>query len=296
MIEAPDRLNWPGLELRRQVYEAYHNWPRLLQIQLLALLIFFAGNLGVRLVGITNWFRGLRSAAILDQLLFWLPLIAFLPPLFFLQKGTAWNTIQFVYYFIFIFSFWGAIAWKGFLLRFKRRSIRLVWIVILLAVALPSTLKTMSWFTGQVPTTLLAKEEKEALQVINQDKEKEKIVLTYPYQERVNLTRQVPVPMSDYNSMYVSFFSGKRVYLEDTNTANISGYPWQERLRQEKIFFETKDSGWAKAFLKENRIGWVYLVGGQRLPLAPAELGLKQIWSEAEVRIYRLDDTMSKDD
>ncbi|MDP3888839.1 MAG: hypothetical protein Q8Q24_02230, partial [bacterium] len=102
MIEAPDRLNWSSLELRRQVYALHSNWRNIFLLQAFAFFIFLFGNLGVRFFGFLGFGKKIMKEQI-NQFLLLLMIFAFFPPIFFIQKVVPWNAIQFFYYFIFLF-------------------------------------------------------------------------------------------------------------------------------------------------------------------------------------------------
>lgn len=299
MIEAPDRLNWSSLELRRQVYVQYHDFISLFLLQAFAFLIFLFGNLGTRFLGFLSLVKRLLRGHIMDGFVLLLLIFAFLPPIFFIQKAVHWNSIQFFYYFTFLFSFFAAEGVVLILskLRFSARGgpalgwkiLKIFFLLLVIGAALPSTLKTIYWFNAPTPTTLLVKEEIEALRFLGQNSKPEEITLTYPFHYAVaRAFKEPPVPMTYYNSPYVSFFAGRRVYLEDQNAATLLGYEIDFRLSQEREFFSTRNTSWAKNFLEENKINYLYLVDNQDLNAGKEELGLEEVFNNQKVRIYKV--------
>ena len=104
MVEAPDRLNLVEWKLLEDHYRAHGSWLRVTELKLKEAAIFFGGNLGIRTLGL-----GLILAAFKTKLLtrphaqlLGVVVLGFLAaslfPLFFLQTGTVWNSIQFWYY------------------------------------------------------------------------------------------------------------------------------------------------------------------------------------------------------
>ena len=287
MIEAPDRLNWSSLELRRQIYVAYNDWISLFLLQTMAFFIFLVGNLGTRVIGFITAVKKIFRGLSIDRFLLLIALIAFLPPIFFTQKAVPWNSIQFLYYFIFVFSFFAAETMVLIISKLKFRIFKIIFILLVVACALPSTIKTIYWFTAPVPTTLLDKKEVEALKFLKEKSKIDDILLTYPYGERQAKHFPKPsVPLTYYNSPYVSFFTARRVFLEDQNAAIILSYNLDQRLSEEKEFFSFKDSGLAKKFLEEKNIQFIYLVDDQGSQLQPDKIGLEKIFDNQKVRIY----------
>lgn len=288
MIRAPDRVNWQRLELRWQTYEAYNDIFSLAIIGGVSFLIFLFGNLSARGVGFLVLPKIVKRGSVLDKLLLVSLPISFFPPIFFIQKAVPWNTIQFLYYFTFIFSFLAAWASFKILSFLKHKFLKVAFVLILIGICLPSTIETLYWFNAPVPTTLLAAPEVEALSFLRKKSQKEDILLTYPYGElAIRHFPEPPVPMTYYNSPYVSFFTNRRVFLEDQNAATILGYPLKERLTQEQEFFQTEEVEKARNFLKKEKIAFIYLVDTQDIKADKKALGLEKIFENEKVRIFR---------
>jgi hypothetical protein len=131
-------------------------------------------------------------------------------------------------------------------------------------------------------------EEVKALRFLKLNSKKDEIILTFPFNDYVaKKFKEPPVPMTYYNSPYVSFFTGRRVFLEDQNAAMILGYDLEGRLTQEKRFFETNNLVFAREFLILNKIVYLYLVDDQDLSVDKQALGLKEIFDNQKVRIYQ---------
>lgn len=288
MIEAPDRVNWINWEMRRQFYLFLGEKYKVLAIEAISFLIFLLGNLGSRVVGFLSFKNLLKRKTFLDIFfLFALP-ISFFPPLFFVQKGVAWNTIQFFYYFIFFFCFLGGWAMGEIWKKFSNKLLKIFITLVLIVISLPSAIKTFWWYNSPTPTTILDKKELEGLEFLKNNSAANEIVLTYPYYEgKKKEFLNPPISLTYYNSSYVSFFSDKRVYLEDQNQANILGYPWRERLKKEEEFFTTNQKEKAKNFLEETGIDYIYLVDNQSFVLEK-ELGLIKLFDNGKVRIFKV--------
>jgi len=287
MVEAPDRLNWIGLEMKRQTYLFLGKNFMALLIEILALLIFLIGNLGTKTLGFFSLRKILKENSFLNRFLSVVLPVSFLPPLLFTQKEVAWNTIQFIYYFIFFFSFLAALATAMILEKIAPKWIKLFFIFALIATSLPSAIKTFWWYNSPVPTTILEVKEKEALDFLRKNSSPQGVILTYPYQEKKKGNFGYPIPLTYYNSLYVSFFSDRRTYLEDQNTANILGYPLEERLEKVEKFFMTNEKEVAGNFLQQEGIDYIYLVDDQKIKLE-RDLPITEIFNNGKVRIFKV--------
>jgi len=288
MIEAPDRVNWIGLEMKRQSYLFSGNKLMVLLIEIIALLLFLIGNLGAKALGFFSLRKILKENRFLDKFLIIVLLVSFFPTLFFIQKEVAWNTIQFLYYFIFFFSFLAALSVVAILEKIALKWIRLFFIVVLIVASLPSAIKTFWWYNSPVPTAILEIKEKEALDFLRRSSSSHSVILTYPYQEKKKGNFGYPIPLTYYNSLYVSFFSDRRTYLEDQNTANILGYPLEERLKKVEDFFLTTDKEMADDFLRKEGVDYIYLVDDQKIVLE-GRLPIIGIFNNGKVRIFKVD-------
>lgn len=104
MVEAPDRLNHLQWRFLLDHYLLTNNYPRILILRIIEILIFYIGNLGTRvifflypiwrLVKKKEW----KGQQCFFDFLFILFLFSSSFPLLFLQRGTVWNSIQFWYY------------------------------------------------------------------------------------------------------------------------------------------------------------------------------------------------------
>ncbi len=104
MVEAVDRLNHLKWRFLLDHYLLTNNYPRIIFLRTIEIIIFYIGNLGTRslfflfpiwrLAKIKPW----KKQQQLVDLLFLLFVFSSVFPLLFLQRGTVWNSIQFWYY------------------------------------------------------------------------------------------------------------------------------------------------------------------------------------------------------
>jgi len=293
MVVAPDRLNWIDLEMRRQTFAYYGDFLRVFTLEVFAFFVFLFGNLGMRFIGFIEIGKLLKQKFKIKTFdLFFLicTAISFFIPLFFLQKGVAWNTIQFVQYFLLFFGFLGAISVYN--LTFKRSKwVKLVLISLVVILSIPTVIGNLWAFRLSNAWARVPKEELEPLEFLKKNSQREDVILTHPFNPYVTDARQYQIPMPIYafnGTAYVSYFTSRRTYLSAEGQAEILGYKKEERLNKVRQFFETKDPLQAKKFLKDNNIKYVYLVKlDEHLFFDPKEAGLESIYENSWSKIYK---------
>ncbi|MBC7293107.1 MAG: hypothetical protein H5T84_03175, partial [Thermoleophilia bacterium] len=151
-------LNWVDLELKRQFYLAkggIRSWLRIIQFEGTAFLIFLIGNLGTRTLGFLYLFQNFLNKKIFKQPLLMnlvvSALIAFFIPLFFVQKGVAYNLIQFMQYFLLIFGFFAAISAYNLFSQIKIKFKKILLIVFFVFFSIPTVIGNLYEFYGKNP-------------------------------------------------------------------------------------------------------------------------------------------------
>ena len=279
MMESRDRLYLPSIALARVNSLA----PKPLIIELAGIFIFLIGNLGTRVFGFFDLRRRLKNLTAFDFFLLGGGLVAFSIPLLFVQKGTAWNTIQFFYYFLFFANFYAA----GFFSRLiqSKKSFSRAGLILLVLLTIPTTVSSLKGYLGWPPPASLPKAELEALEYLKQ--QPQGVVLTFPYSSFEKAAyKTTPLPLRVYApTAYVSAFSGKQTFLEETNL-DILGYDWEERKENIFDFFSATDSQEAKEFLAINNIRYIYLVKDAKVNWRKDLVGAKLIFENSRAEIF----------
>ncbi|MBU2592836.1 hypothetical protein KKD61_05300 [Patescibacteria group bacterium] len=211
--------------------------------------------------------------------------ISFLLPTLFVQKGTTWNTIQFFYYFLFLANFYlslfldSVFAKKGFFFK--------ALVFLIFAFGLPTTFSTLKGYLGFPPPAAVPNYELYALDFLKN--QPDGFVLAFPFDSFKKSGLSTPLPLYLYETTaYVSAFSSKPVFLEDEMNLEITGFPWRQRKEDAEKFFSTNDKIWARGFLLNNNIDYIYLVNGQNFRFQLADLGLKMIFNNGQAKIYQV--------
>lgn len=286
MFESFDRLYVPNLALLRYSFAASGSTVPLFLIEAFGLLIFLVGNFGTRIIGVFDVVQKTVKGKLSDFDWFLLAgiIAGIVPPLLFIQKGTAWNTIQFFYYSLFFANFFAAATLAKIS---KAKTVGLVTSGLIVLLTIPTTYSTLKDYLGNPPPSAIPTDEFLGLSLLA--KEPEGVVLTYPFERMDNTGRPTPIPLYIYESTaYVSAYSGKPTYLEDEVNLEITGYNWRaRRLKIKEEFLEAQEDYISKDFLRREGISYIYLVPGQELPYTERQLEVESIFDQAEVRIYR---------
>lgn len=249
------RLNWPQMFSALQTYYSGHIYVKGALAYGLALLIFLIGNLGTRIVFLAS----IRLKTWIDYLFLPVLLLGIGFPMLFVQQGTAWNTIQFFYYSLFIAALYAGTAVRKFPAVFQ---------VLIVLLTLPTAYLALQHYLPARPPAMISVHELSALKFLSQ--QPAGIVYTLPFDKKAAdaAASHPPRPLYLYESTaYVAAFSGHPVWLEDTVNLNITGYDWQSRL----------------SHLPSSGITYYYLTKDSHFP------NTHLIYSNPEIYIYKAD-------
>ena len=292
MMSTPDRLNWPKFAEAMANYKLGGVLLKLIASYSLAFLIFIVGNFGTRLISlfwfIRNGFKIINYQYI-DVLVVVIIVAGIIASTFFIQSGTPWNTIQFMYYSL-VFSGILAGIWLGqYLEKMEKSKLNTTLlhsaVVLVVLFTIPTTVGSL-WFNylPERPPAKISREELEALYFLRD--QHEGVILTQPFDRSKALAAidDPPRPLYLYESgAYVSAFSKKPVYLEDEVNLEITGYEWRSRRRSSEEFFSGKLSD--EAFLKSNSIVYIYLIkNGMDFSI---NKNITKLFENSEVLIYK---------
>lgn len=293
MVVAPDRLNWLDLELRRQTYISEDNLKRVIQLEATAFLIFLFGNLGMRFIGFFTYFKLIFKSIYKEYFnLFFIVVTtaAFLIPVFFLQKGVAWNTIQFNQYFLLLFGFLAAITASQIINVLKLKILKIIVIFLIVLLSVPTQVGLLLQFYTNLPLSKISYESLGALSYLNKNSNQEDIVLTVPFDKYRNPNEYPPKSIHNwYDTGYVSAFSGRRTLLSDEEQVKIMGYKVDDLLVSRTEAFEDPTGDKLKSFANKYSARYFYLESDQQFLKTPKNF--KLIYDKNEVRIYKINET-----
>lgn len=291
MVVATDRLNWLDLELRRQTYMAEHNWKRVIQLEATAFLIFLFGNLGMRFLGFWAILNQLKGNIFKNSFnLFFLSITtaSFFIPVFSLQRGVAWNVIQFNQYFLLFFGFFAGITMVEILSNFKNIYLKAILGVIVFLLMVPTQLGLLWQFYSNSALSKVSYKELQALNFLKN--QPEGIILTMPFNKyEKGIYKAPPVPIySWYDTGYIPAFSSKQTLISDEEQVNIMGYQVDKLLKERKEAFENPDYHKMDAFIRKYKIDYIYLSWVQQIATDSALINADLIFKNEDAKIYKI--------
>lgn len=282
LIDSPDRLFLPQLSAYRFNLSTILD-PRYLAIEIFTLIIFIIGNFSWRVFGFIKPQKQYQKIyfSILPVIIF-----LFLIPLFFTQKGNTWNSIQFLYYSLFLTN----ILLTAFFISHLNKKIVKIFLAITILTSIIANIGTYQTYLGNPAPTAIFPKEIEALNFLSQ--QPKGVVLTYPFNPYFkNSFSQTPLPLYTYETTaYVSAYTGFPVLLADQMNLQISGYNYQPRLDQINKFFKQDSEFENRGLLVNNQIDYVYLVDKQidSTQLDLTKMSLQKIFDNSYVNIYQV--------
>lgn len=291
MVVATDRLNWLDLELRRQTYVSESNWKRVIQLEATAFFIFLLGNLGMRFLGFWTIIKQVRENVFKNSFnLFFLSITvaSFFIPVFFLQKGVAWNAIQFNQYFLLLFGFLASLSIPQILNLHKSKLLKITISLLIIVLAVPTQLGLLWQFYSNRALSKVSYNELEALNFLK--KQEKFLVLVAPFNKyERDQYKAPPIPMyAWYDTGYVSAFSGKEILISDEEQVNIMGYRVENLVKERQEAFESTDPNFVNGFLKKYKVDYVYLAWNQKFATESATIDMDLVFDNKDAKIFKV--------
>ncbi len=276
MINFQDRLSWQRLALAIQSESLF----KIIAGHLIGITIFLLGNLGTRIVAFLNIKDFLRY-----RLLTYFAILGLILPLIFIQKGTNWNIVQFFYYTQLSITIFTGLVLGRLAGKFGIKKASVVFL-LLIFLTIPTTINTASQYLPERPPAKLSNSEYKALQFLKG--EPQGTVLSLAYDKNFRNKYSEPLPLAVYESTsYVSAFSGQPGFIEDTVNLDILGIDYKGRLNSQRDFARIKEH--SKKILEENNIKYIYMVKKIGFEENESLMGIKKIFENDEVKIFKID-------
>lgn len=285
MVDSGDRVGWTRLTLARVAGIEQNNSFKFYGAEFISLLLFIIGNLGTRFFSLFYIvkIKKIFSSEIL-LFLFILSSNALFIPIFFIQAGNPWNTIQFLYYFLYVSALFSGIFFE-YILKIKPRIIPVVFILVIFLITPVNSWSSAKGYLTYNPHAMITPFELTGLNFLKN--KKDGIVLTFPFDLKLKQRISEPWPLYAYDSTaYVAAFSEKAVFLEDLSQNQILLTDYEKRQVAAKDFFVSSSTQQVE-FLRKNNIRYIYIpkIFNQRLEESN---GLKNIFENEEIVIYEL--------
>lgn len=282
MFNSPDKFYFPRLA------SALYNFKldqslKTIPIYLFGISIFLIGNYFWRLIGIVYFLKN-RTSFSYNLLLS--SLILFLIPMFFTQKGTAWNTIQFVYYSLFLFN----ILFMLTINQIRSKSKKIVLIALFIATSFLANFDNYRGSLGNPAPSAIPTTELSGLKYLQQLPKG--TVLTYPYDDHLKDNySHTPIPLYAYvTSSYIPALTHHSTLISDEMNLNNSGFNWQPTLSESLKFFKQENQFQDRGFLVNNQIDYIYLTEYQisKSNLKIDQMSLKTLFNDGHTLIYQV--------
>ena len=291
MMTAPDRLYYFRFAQAMANYKEGGVWIKFAASYFIAFVIFIMGNFGTRIICLAKVnIKKAKNINSLDAFFIFLISAGIILPTFFVQKNTAWNTIQFLYYSLFFSGVAAGMVFSDTLKLFKSKIFSTTIVFLLMAMTTPATLGTLlRHYLPERPPAKLSHEEIEALRFLSKQPEGTVLTNLFDKDKADEAVQNPPRPLYLYESTaYVSAFSGKKVFLEDEVNLEIMEYNWRERKESIVKAMQADDIKRFRYFLKENDIKYIY--GLKSYPDLRHTDGLEKIFENGEIIIYKVYD------
>lgn len=290
MMALSDRFGWQRMYSAMTTYRMGHIWVKAVLAYLTVFAIFIIGNFGTRIISLFSVFRKRKNFFAIDSISIFLIIVmlaGIVVPMFFVQVGVPWNTIQFFYYSL-IFSGIFAGTYLGNIMEQEKAGVRRnILSILVIIITIPTTISSLSNYLSIKPHAYISKSEIEALNYLKE--QPDGVVLTYPYFPQNQNSLSHPTPMYLYTTTaYVSAYSEKSTFLEDQTNLVITQYPWESRRVDIQKFLNTLDISEATKFLKDNNITYIYWLKDQHARIGDKQLGLTKIFDNGNATIYKV--------
>ena len=159
-------------------------------------------------------------------------------------------------------------------------------VVLTFLFILPTTIGTLKDYFTQNSSARVSFTEALALDTLR--RQPPGIVLSPVYAQ--SQSRLTPEPRSLYgytSTAYISALTGHKEYLSDTINLDITGFDYAQRIKNIYRLQNTQDQVWARKFLRENNISYVYKTPFMSFKLNPDQLCLSKIFDSGEINIYK---------
>jgi hypothetical protein len=292
MIVADGRLNWLDLELRRQTYLAHSNYKWVIAIETMSFLIFLFGNMGMRFLAFLLIIKKLRVWWRLDYFSVFFAsaiLVSFLFPMFFLQKGVAYNTIQFHQFFLLFMGWIAAIAVSRMMDYLRFPMVKIMVGVVIVILTIPTTFGLLWQFYSNQPLANVSNQELVGLAFLKDQSQIQDVILTAPFEKYQTNIYGSPPPISLWSdTSYVSAFSERHTFMSDEEQLTIMGYDITSLSDLRKEAFVSEKADKLNAFIKDHQVRFIYLAPNQSLKFPMSEIAGDVVYQQNGVRIIKI--------
>jgi hypothetical protein len=277
MIE--DKLLFHNQYLTHARYYLYSQGvsPRLIAIEAYSIILFLLVNFGTRLIFLFNLPIQLLKKSLnkLQVVMLLTILITTLIPIFFIQDGGWFNSMQFLYYGVFLSSIFAAHTFTGLIQ--SKKILNMILAVVIVILTIPNDIEQIRYVYE--PQKVISQQELDALDFLSKQP---KGVVFSSYSHKV--------------TAYISALSGQQTYFADVDQLMVTHVDYAAREQQivkpwlvEPLLIDAKYWYLTKSGVGADEEYGVYANKIWALP------NFKKIFSNDTIEIYRKDELSNTD-
>ena len=213
-------MPWYGYAEKMYTYTKLSVIKGIIETELYGWYVFFFGNLGTRLIGLLFLplflFKQYRKLSFFAITLLIMAAISILIPLFFIQSGQVFETIQMAWYFLFFISLFAAFGFYKLFSFSYSKTLKVILFAAILLLTLPSAYEPYRGYFGAIQSrgSSLSDPYFKAMQFLKSEGDYNKTVIEIP-EEKVNDTEKAILGWYGGSSPAIVAFANKRSYLSN---------------------------------------------------------------------------------
>lgn len=275
MVESPDRVYIVDWILRENVYVQHGNWFAIFRYRFLEFTIYLVGNFGVRLLALLGFLKfGLKFIMKSSGhfLLWFVFMVGFLIPMFFVQNGSIANTLQFSYYSLEALTIL-FVLWLFNTVKKKKWCFTVV--LLLGLISIPTSIKTYYDVLISPQSFTVSGAEVASLKYLTDHSQETDIILLPPAEKY-------------FNSLLAGTLSGRRVYYSDRLMSENTHKDFKQREKDLEEFFKSTNFLYNRRFLYKNKISFIYIDTKEIKGFNADNYPLKKIYENKNISIFKV--------
>ncbi len=216
-----DNMPWYRYDEKIYTFTKFSVIKGIVETELYSLYVFFFGNLGTRLIGTLFlpflFLQKFKKPSFFAFIVLVMSLISILIPLFFIQSGQVFETIQMVWYFLFLVSLFAAFGFYKLFSFSLNKALKILLFIIIIILTLPSAYENYKTFFASLDSSKLSLSSPyfDAMQFLKSKGNYNQTVLEIPSKATQSTQPGVMAWYSKSSSPAIVAFSNKRSYLSN---------------------------------------------------------------------------------
>lgn len=272
-----ENLDWTDLSIRRALAQYYQNQTKIILFDIVAITATLLSIHGTRLLGFLFvprnggrthklfWFSSLIASVLFTFL-----------GLYTLQKSGAFNVFNFFASSMTLLAIFSARVLAEFW-ESKKIFLRLAVLAVCI-LTIPrivfETGKILDSYAKNTDVTLITKDEIDALSYVASNSGPDAVIQSHPDNAL------------DAHTPYVSYFANRESYIAGANVLETHNQPTKDRLTELRSIFTQSDPQAFHDALARQKIQFLYILKGEKLPVEPAQAGIRVVYANKSATVY----------